>query len=280
MGRVTTRVPVRKIRYAEATLPRPRADIVAVEEPLEVRAGGRVLTVTMRTPGADIDLVHGWLLAEGLIRTGADLRAARYCAGSASPSSTGPTPNTYNVLDVDFAPDAPARESGALDAALRLGMTTSACGVCGSASIEALRGKLPPAVLAAARMPISPAHVAAWVEVLRAQQPTFAATGGTHAAALFGADGALRAAAEDVGRHNAVDTVSGALVRHGCIPPLGGALVVSSRASYEIVQKAAMAGVPMVVAVSAPSSLAVAAATEMGMTLLAFARADGVNVYA
>lgn len=275
MGRVTTRVPVRKIRYAASSSPSPRPDTVVVEEPLEIRINGEVCTVTMRTPGADIDLIHGYLVAEGVIRSASDIVGARYCAGSVSDGPDGTVQNTYNVVEVDLArPDA-AR----LLAASRIAPTTSACGVCGSASIEVLMTKLPdsledlPVTLAAADVP-------EYVAKLAAGQGVFRSTGGAHAAAVFGIGGSVRAHAEDIGRHNAVDKAIGAVVRAGGEPPLGGVLAVSSRASYEIVQKAAMAGIPVVIAVSAPSSLAVAAAEALGMSLFAFARDDGVNVYA
>ncbi|MCA0181000.1 MAG: formate dehydrogenase accessory sulfurtransferase FdhD [Actinobacteria bacterium] len=280
MGRVTTRVPVTKIRYADASRPAPRADVVAVEEPLEIRAAGQVLTVTMRTPGADVDLAHGWLLAEGLITSAAEVRTARYCAGAGETGPDGIAQNTYNVLDLDLADRALARLDGPLGAAQRLGVTTSACGVCGSASIDALRERVPRAGFSHVAQQLSVAAVPSMIETLRASQATFGKTGGTHAAALFDDSGALRGAAEDVGRHNAVDKVVGGALVSGAVPPLGGTLVVSSRASYEVVQKAAMAGIPVVIAVSAPSSLAVDAATTLEMTLLAFAREDGVNVYA
>ena len=275
MGRVTARLPVTKVRYADPPGARRRADVVAVEEPLEVRAGGQVLTVTMRTPGDDLDLVHGWLLAEGVLRRAEDLRTARYCAGAVETGPDGTPQNTYNVLDVDLAPEALA----AVPAAQRLGLTSSACGVCGSASIEVLAAKLPGGGLADVDTTLDIATIPELVEGLGAAQRAFAKTGGTHAAALYGAGGELRSAAEDVGRHNAVDKVIGAALRAGAEVPFGGILLVSSRASFEIVQKAAMAGVPIVIALSAPSSLAVEAARDLGMTLLAFARGESVNVY-
>jgi len=194
MGRVTARLPVTKVRYADPPGARRRADVVAVEEPLEVRAGGQVLTVTMRTPGDDLDLVHGWLLAEGVLRRAEDLRTARYCAGAVETGPDGTPQNTYNVLDVDLAPEALA----AVPAAQRLGLTSSACGVCGSASIEVLAAKLPGGGLADVDTTLDIATIPELVEGLGAAQRTFAKTGGTHAAALYGAGGELRSAAEDV----------------------------------------------------------------------------------
>lgn len=275
MGRVTTRVPVARLSLAGGAVAPSRPDALVVEEPLELRLRGEVLTVTMRTPGDDIDLVHGYLLAEGVIRTAADVVSARYCAGSVR-ANDGTAANTYNVIDVDLGPSAAGRRAGGA----RLGLTTSACGVCGTASIDALRDKLPAAGLADLEMPVTAEVVARMLAALRAGQPVFDRTGGAHGAAVVDAAGRVRARAEDVGRHNAVDKAIGHLVRAGETSPLGGSLVVSSRASYEIVQKAAVAGIPVVVAVSAPSSLAVEAARELGMTLLAFARDEGVNVYA
>lgn len=279
MGRVTSRVRVLKVRYGDPDRRDPRADVVAVEEPLEVRVGGQVLTVTMRTPGADIDLVHGWLLGEGLIRSAEHLRSARYCAGAVATGPDGPGRNSYNLLDLDFAEQAPGRDPATLAAALRSGTTTSACGICGSASIDALRAKLPDD-RAPSTQTLPLGSVPGLIATLRTAQATFGATGGTHAAALFDEQLSLRSTAEDVGRHNAVDKVLGACLRAGNQPPFAGVLVVSSRASYEIVQKAAMAGVTVLIAVSAPSSLAVQAAQDLGLSLLAFARDDGVNVYA
>lgn len=289
MGRVTERVPVVRVRYADlaadgagpSAADRPRSDAVAVEEPLELRLNGSVLTVTMRTPGADIDLAHGWLLTEGIIGSVADVRTMRYCGGSVLDADELPR-NTYNVLDVELSEQARAsgRAAEAVADARRLGVTTSACGICGSASIEALRARLPDGDLAGLECAIALPDIADLVRSLRTTQPTFVATGGTHAALWVAPDQTQRGSAEDVGRHNAVDKVLGAALRAGAHPPFGGALIVSSRASYEIVQKAAMAGVPVVIAVSAPSSLAVSAARDLGMTLLAFARDSGVNVYA
>lgn len=230
----------------------------------------------MRTPGADIDLVHGYLLAEGVITAASDLRQARYCAGAVITGPEGLSSNTYNVIDLDLTEAARQK----LARATRLGVTNSSCGVCGSASIDALRDKLPAAGLAAIPAPLTPALIASMATDLHTGQRLHARTGGTHAAAIFDAQGRVRAHAEDVGRHNAVDKAIGALVRAGQSAPLGGALVVSSRASYEIVQKAAVAGIPVLIAVSAPSSLAVEAARQLGMTLLGFARERGVNVYA
>src|SRR5512142_1863344 len=201
----------------------------------------------MRTPGDDMDLAAGFLLTEGVVGDRNDLCVMRYCAGA------GPGRNTYNVLDVELAPHVPPPPRS-LD---RWFATTSACGVCGKASIDAVRTitarevRLDPVCLDAALLVALPNQ-------LRAAQPVFEHTGGLHAAALFeGTTGRLLALREDVGRHNAVDKVVGWALREGRLPPSGTVLLVSGRASFELVQKALAAGVPALAAVSAPSSLAV-----------------------
>ncbi len=274
MGRVTTRVPVERLRLTGQGLERVRRpDTLAVEEPLEIRAAGQVVTVTMRTPGADIDLVHGHLLAEGIIAAADEIRAARYCAGAVAAGPDGLDQNTYNVIEVDLAD--PSRVEAGLS---RTALSTSACGVCGSASIDAIRARVPPP-LSGPPARLTPAVVADLIRQLAAGQEHFARTGGLHAAALADTGGTMHVLAEDVGRHNAVDKVVGAGLRAGRLPSPDAVLVVSSRASFEIVQKAAMARIPIVVVVSAPSSLAVETAGALGLTLIAFARADRCNVY-
>ena len=268
MSRVTVNAPVR--RYSAGGFV-SRPDVLAGEEPLEIRIGGAPYTVTMRTPGHDIELVHGLLFAEGLINDREDLRAARYCAGA----EDGDT-NTYNVLDLDLALTPASRERIAVST--RTASATSACGVCGTASIEALRRR--------ARFPLpdhgpvlDPAVVLDLPERLRAGQRVFARTGGIHAAAVAGADGTLELLREDVGRHNAVDKVVGALLLADRIPAGDRVLVTSSRASFELVQKAVLAGMAVLIAASAPSSLAVELASDAGLTLVGFARAESFNVY-
>jgi FdhD protein len=266
VGRVTIRTPVLRIRGPVRTT---RPDTVAAEEPLEIRLTGTPLAVTMRTPGDDFDLVHGFLTTEGVIRSADDVAALRYCN-----SVDGEGRNTYNVVDVHLAPGVAAPDT-ALD---RNFVTSSSCGVCGKASIDAIRTKTPFDVAGdAARVPLEvlldlPGR-------LRAAQEVFAKTGGLHAAGLFTADGELVALREDVGRHNAVDKVIGDGVRAGRLPLAGHVLMVSGRASFELTQKAAMAGIPVLAAVSAPSSLAVELAREVGITLVGFLRGDGCNVY-
>ncbi len=259
-------MPVLRIRGPVHTR---RPDTVAAEEPLEIRLAGRPLAVTMRTPGDDFDLVHGFLATEGVIRTSADLSGLRYCN-----SVDDEGRNTYNVVDVDLAPGVEAPDT-ALD---RNFYTSSSCGVCGKASIDAIRTRTPYEVAADdVRVPLE--TLLALPDRLRAAQEVFDRTGGLHAAGLFTADGELVALREDVGRHNAVDKVVGDAVREGRVPLTGHVLMVSGRSSFELTQKAAMAGVPVLAAVSAPSSLAVELAADAGITLVGFLRGDGCNVY-
>jgi FdhD protein len=268
MGRLTVRRPVVRLTAGRPATRRP--DALAVEEPMELRVDGRPLAVTMRTPGDDVELAHGFLLTEGVIAGAEDLTAARYCD---SVDDTGA--NTYNVLDVTLAPGVDPPAAGVE----RNFYTTSSCGVCGKASLDAvrLRTRFPPAG--------DPVRVDADTlyglpDALRDAQRIFDSTGGLHAAGLFTADGTLLAAREDVGRHNAVDKVLGWALLHGRVPASGCVLMVSGRASFELVQKAAMAGVPVLAAVSAPSSLAAELAVDAGMTLVGFLRGTAMNVYA
>lgn len=246
-----------------------RSDMVAGEEPLEIRVGGESLTVTMRTAGNDIELVHGFLHAEGIIAEAADVTVMRYCDGLDDEGR-----NTYNVLDVQLARPTPER----LSAATRGFVTSSSCGVCGKASIDALRTRTRYPLLPVPTF--DPAVVMSAPDRLRAGQKAFGVTGGIHGAGLLSPDGSLRTIREDIGRHNAVDKVIGAALLAGRLPLSGEALVTSSRASFELVQKAAMAGIGMLIAVSAPSSLAVELASQTGMTLIGFTRSNGFNVYA
>lgn len=266
MGRVTARTRVTRIT-AERSVHRP--DTLAVEEPLEIRVAGRPLAVTMRTPGSDIELAQGFLLTEGFIADRSDIAAVRYCNSRGADGA-----NTYNVLDIDLAAEVALPETGVE----RNFYTTSSCGVCGKASLDAI----------AQRTRHSPADDTVGVrtqvltslpDTLRAAQKVFDSTGGLHAAGLFTADGALLTVREDVGRHNAVDKVVGWAVEQQRIPLSGTVLMVSGRASFELVQKAVMAGVPVLAAVSAPSSLAVDLAQDSGLTLVGFLRGASMNVY-
>lgn len=268
MGRITVRRRV--VRRQVGAAARYGEDSVTVEEPLEIRVGGRALTVTMRTPGADVELAIGWLLAEGVIDSGADVAAARYCAGA-----TDEGVNTYNVLDIALAPGLapPAPEAS------RIFTTTSSCGLCGRSGIDAVHTRSVHPVTADPLV-VDDALLASLPGRLREHQRIFEKTGGLHAAGLFdGGTGELLAAREDIGRHNAVDKVIGWAAKDGSIPLTGTVLMVSGRASFELAQKAWMAGIPVLAAVSAPSSLAVELADEAGMTLVGFLRGDSMVVY-
>ena len=251
-----------------------RGDSVAVEEPMEVRLevpgdGGtreHPVSVTMRTPGDDFELAAGFLFTEGVVTDPRALADVRYCRDV--------DPQEYNVVTASL------RDPGAFDAAslTRNFYVTSSCGVCGKASLESVE------VMGCQAVPdgtlvIHESEVRALPGRLRSAQQVFDRTGGIHAAGLFDAAGAITLVREDVGRHNAVDKVVGALVLSGGLPGSETGLVVSGRSSFEILQKAAMAGFPMVVAVGAPSSLAVSFARRFNMTLVGFAKRDGYNVY-
>jgi FdhD protein len=248
-------------------------DTLAAEEPLEIRVGPpgparrRPLAVTMRTPGDDLDLAIGFLLTEGIIGETGDVLTARLCAGAE-------TPNTYNVVDVSLAPHVPPPATDPT----RNFYTTSSCGVCGKASIDAVRtsSRFP---VAEDPLAVAAATLATLPDRLRAAQRVFDTTGGLHAAGLFTLAGDLVALREDVGRHNAVDKVIGWAVRERRLPLRGHLLLVSGRASFELTQKASMAGIPLLAAVSAPSTLAVSLADEVGMTLVGFLRGSTMNVY-
>ena len=246
----------------------PAEDLAAAEEPLEIRLHGRSFAVIMRTPGEDRALAAGFLLSEGLIRGAADLGAVEHCRHPEHP-------DVHNIVDVFLMGDARAGLEAAL-ARRRNVMTSASCGLCGRVSIDAVRQEAPPV---ASGEPMSRARLAAMPELLRARQAVFDETGGLHAAAIAAPDGTLAAFAEDVGRHNATDKVIGTLLLAERLPLPGAALVVSGRASFEIVQKAWMAGVPIVCAVSAPSSLAIDLAAEAGITLAGFVRSGGFNLY-
>lgn len=266
MGRITARTRVTRITVG-GTVSR-RDDLLAVEEPLELRVGGTPLAVTMRTPGHDVDLAVGFLLSEGAIVRGDQVASAIHCAGSDGV-------NTYNVLDVTLAPGVPAPDASIQ----RNFFTTSSCGVCGKASIDAVRTRSAYPIDDDVR--VDPALLITFPDRLRAGQAVFEKTGGLHAAALFdGRSGELLVLREDVGRHNAVDKVIGWAAREGRLPLRGMVLQVSGRASFELTQKASMAGIPLLAAVSAPSSLAVEHARDAGLTLVGFLRGESMVIYA
>ncbi|EHB53933.1 Protein fdhD [Mycolicibacterium rhodesiae JS60] len=266
MGRVTSR---RRASHVNDGATTERAETLVVEEPLEIRVNGTPLSVTMRTPGSDVELAQGFLLTEGVIARRDDVLTVRYCRG-ADDNGT----NSYNVLDVKLHPDVPMPEVDVT----RNFYTTSSCGVCGKASIDAVR-------LTSRHSPgddpstVTSSVLTAMPAQLRSAQKVFASTGGLHGAALFGVDGTMLAVREDVGRHNAVDKVIGWALEANRVPLGGTVLLVSGRASFELTQKAVMAGIPVLAAVSAPSSLAVDLATQSGLTLVAFLRGESMNVY-
>ncbi len=264
-----------------------RPDLLATEEPLEIRVNDRPLAVTMRTPGDDIDLAAGFLATEGLVRSASDIAAIRICqeshdhpaagqngSGRHDPAAGEAGGDLGNVALVTLAEGIAIDD----DRLRRNFLTTSACGVCGKTSIEAIRVRARYDVTAD-EVRVSAGVLTALPGMLRDAQRVFARTGGLHAAAAFSADGTLLALREDVGRHNAVDKVVGWALREGRLPLAGCILLVSGRASFELVQKAFVAGMPVVAAVSAPSSLAAELAEEAGMTLVGFLRGGSMNVY-
>jgi FdhD protein len=266
MGRVTARRRASHLTPGEAVT---RPETLVVEEPLEIRVNGAPITVTMRTPGSDVELAQGFLLTEGLISRRDDVLTVRYCRGAEEDGA-----NTYNVLDVTLAPDVAPPEVDIR----RNFYTTSSCGVCGKASLEAVR-------LTSRHCPgddpstVATETLSAMPDQLRDAQKVFASTGGLHGAALFDVTGTKHVVREDIGRHNAVDKVIGWALEQGRIPLAGTVLLVSGRASFELTQKAVMAGIPVLAAVSAPSSLAVDLASQSGLTLVAFLRGESMNVY-
>ena len=247
----------------------PACDVAAAEEPLELRLGGERFVVIMRTPGADRHLATGFLLSEQIVRSASDISTMRYCTDQDGRDSS-------NVLSVWLNGDAALRAHQAMSGRRHV-TSNSSCGICGRRSIDDL--------MAGVRHVNGSARVARTVvdslpHLLRASQETFARTGGLHAAGLFDCQGQLLYTAEDVGRHNAVDKVIGAALTTGELPLSDRVLFVSGRTSFEIVQKAVVAGIPIVAAVSAPSSLAIELARESGVTLMGFVRDGGFNIYA
>jgi FdhD protein len=256
---------------ADGVARRTRADALATEEPLEIRVvpagrGATRVAVTMRTPGADFELAAGFLFAEGIVRSPQDVTAIRYCTEGEQ---------LFNVVNVALSPGA-AWDPATL--AERAFAVTSACGVCGKASIEAAMGAECPRIESG--LAVRAEVLLALPDALRSAQAVFERTGGLHAAALFTAEGRLVRVREDVGRHNALDKLVGAALLAGELPLADGVVLVSGRLSFELAQKAARAGVPVLAGVSAPSSLAVELAESVGMTLAGFVRGSRFNVYA
>ena len=254
---MTTRRPAVRVEVLRDG--RRRHDEVITEEPLQIRVDGVDVAVTMRTPGNDFELAVGFLVGEGHVRDREDVAEVKYCVGPGNEQE-------YNVVTVAL------RTPRAITAGRDIAMTAS-CGLCGKRSIDELHVSCDVLPMTP---PIELAHLVELPERLRAEQPLFARTGGAHAAGLFTRDGEVICVREDVGRHNAVDKVVGRALLDGRLPLHDHVLVLSGRASFEMVQKAALAGITTVVAVSAPSSLAVDAASRLGLTLVAF----GGNVYA
>jgi FdhD protein len=245
------------------------SDCAATEEPLEVRLHNQPFAVIMRTPGADRELTAGFLLAERVIAGADDLGAIAHCTDAAAD-------HPENVVNVTLA-NGSAASLDRLLAGRRQVTTTSSCGMCGRRTIESLAADVAP-LTAAWRVPAS--LIASLPERLRARQAVFGETGGLHAAGLFARDGSPIDVAEDVGRHNAVDKIIGRMLMREALPLSDFILCVSGRTSFEIVQKAVIAGIPIVAAVSAPSTLAVDLARACGVTLVGFIRGDRFNIYA
>ncbi|HEX6447122.1 MAG TPA: formate dehydrogenase accessory sulfurtransferase FdhD [Streptosporangiales bacterium] len=267
MGRVTDR---RRVVRLDGTTRATRPDTLVVEEPLEIRVDGHAVTVTMRTPGDDFDLVAGFLTTEGVVTEPHQLTALRYCLGKDERGR-----HTYNVVDAALA----AGATGPSLDVTRNFYTTSSCGICGKASLDAVRLGQPYDV-AADPVRVEAPTLAGLPDALRHAQRVFDRTGGLHAAGLFTPDGELVCLREDVGRHNAVDKAIGWALREHRLPLAGHVLMVSGRASFELLQKALLAGIPVLAAVSAPSTLAVDLAADAGMTLVGFLRGETMNVYA
>ncbi len=262
-GRGVAERRILKVRGDRTTRSRDR---LAAEEPLELRVAGRPVGVTMRTPGNDVELAIGYCISERLVAGHDQIAAVRYCAPEGQTQE-------YNVLSVDLRPGTPAPDPS-LD---RLAVTSSSCGVCGKASIDAVT--LACRSLAGDPLVVPSATLAAIPARVRHAQRVFAQTGGLHAAAVCDREGGVVCVREDVGRHNAVDKVIGWAAMNGRLPLTGQILFVSGRCSFEVAQKAAVAGAPLVAAVSAPSSLAASLAEELGMTLVGFLRGDAMNIY-
>ena len=265
------RLPIRRVRVTRFGPDGDRVadhDAVGTEEPMEVRLHGAPFAVIMRTPGADRELAAGFLLSEGVIRGNADVGAIELCRHPDHPDA-------HNVVDVYLIGRAAGEAAARLDARRHV-LTTSSCGLCGRTTIESLQTRAAPLPV---DWRVTAEFAAALPGRLRGRQAIFEETGGLHAAGLFSLDGTCESSAEDIGRHNAVDKVIGAMLLEERLPMSRHVLVVSGRASYEIVQKAWLAGVACICAVSAPSSLAVDLAVEAGITLLGFVRGGGFNAY-
>ncbi len=272
--RRVTRVTVPAHRTSGGAAATARADLLAAEEPLGIRVDGTALTMTMRTPGDDVELAAGFLVGEAMIFSRDDVAAMKVCDGTTCGHLDHTEDEIGNIVDIALAPGVEVTTG-----ARRNFLTTSACGVCGKTSIDDIC-VLPRAPLSDDTTVFDPAVLATLPDRLRKAQKVFSSTGGLHAAGLFDASGALLAIREDVGRHNAVDKIVGWALLNDKLPLAGCALLVSGRASFELVQKAVLAGIPLLAAVSAPSSLAAELAEEAGLTLVGFLRGQSMNLYA
>jgi FdhD protein len=269
MTQLSTRVPIVRVREGRRI---QSEDVTAPEVPLELRLLGRAFTVMMRTPGADRDLVSGFLLGERIIRHADDIALIEHCT---DPDAIGGS-DRGNIIAVTLESEAAARAHRLLDCRRDV-MANAACGVCGRSTIDSLESDL--VALDRNVLRVASNVVTSLPARMRERQPIFTATGGLHAAGVFDVNGNALAIAEDVGRHNAVDKVTGSLLLRDALPLSECVLFVSGRTSYEIVQKAWCAGIPIVASVSAPSSLAVSLASRAGITLAGFVRDDGLNIY-
>ncbi len=263
-------VPVPVERWGATARRGPGPDEVVTEEPLEIRVdagrGSVPVAITLRTPGHDFELAAGFALAEGIVRGPEEIRGIRYCAPAG-------TEQEFNVVTLELA----GRPDFDVDRFRRNVFTNSSCGVCGKATLDRLRteGLRRPG----GTLRVAPARLVGLPDALRRAQPLFACTGGSHATGVADAEGRVGLVREDVGRHNAFDKVVGRLALDDGLPASGSIAVVSGRASFELVQKALVAGFPVLAAVGAPSHLAVALAREYGLTLVGFVRPDGLSVY-
>ncbi len=257
-----------RVTTFKGNLPSGREDGLAVEEPLEIRVGGRSLTVVMRTPGHDVELAAGLLLSEGIVSSAAQIGAIAHCRDPKDPQHE-------NVLDVRLVPGV----SVDWRRLKRSFFSNTSCGLCGKTTIESVKVSTPPLPEDVDGAWVAPEVLLRLPLALRAAQRVFEETGGLHACGLFDERGKLLLLREDVGRHNAVDKTIGAALLSGMIPLSRHLVMVSGRASFEIVQKVLVARVPVVCAVSAPSSLAVDLAREANMTLVGFLREKSFNVY-
>lgn len=264
----------RRVLTVEAGARREREDLLATEEPLEIRVAvdgaTHSVAVTMRTPGHDFELAAGFLFTEGAITNRESIEQIKYCVRGVGPAAE----QQYNIVTVQLRPGT----TFDINRFSRYVFTSSSCGVCGKQSLEQVRAACPAARVDPPQL--ADAYVTALPVTLRAEQDLFAKTGGLHAAALFDPAGKLLLVREDVGRHNALDKLIGALLLKDRVPAHDRVLLVSGRASFELVQKALMAGIPVLAAVGAPSSLAVELAEEFGMRLIGFLREGRFNVYA